>query len=239
MLQPIPWLVTLAKQLNLLSLATCLIPLAVGMRYWVRLSVPLRVVTVTVLLQVILGLLSEIGRYVWHYNILFLDLLTITETLGFGITYVLVLSRFMPRYVLLGLLALFAGVAFYETIVRGSYHSDGPPNVATFTLQFIVLLVAVLLYFDQILHDLHAILLERDPMFLISVGITLYYAGTVLVNIAAEYMKDGADPGIIWTMFMVQFVLLIFLNLVLSRAMWYAARSSHRPDSALPLIQPQ
>ncbi|SHL46324.1 hypothetical protein [Hymenobacter psychrotolerans] len=239
MLQPVPWLVALAKQLNLLSLATCIVPLLIGLRFWSRLSAPLRVVTITVLLQGILGLLSEIGRYVWNYNIVFLDLLTVSDTLGFGITYLLVLRRLTPRYVLLGLLIVFAGVAFYETVIRGSYHPGGPPNVATFTLQFMVLLTAVLLYFDQILHDLHAILLERDPMFLISVGITLYYAGTVLVNIAAEYMKDSADPGIIWTMFMVQFVLLIFLNLVLARAIWYATRSSQQPTLPLPLTQPQ
>ena len=237
MLQPVPWLVALAKQLNLFSLATCLVPLVIGLRYWSRLERPLRMVALTVVAQSSLGLLSEIGRYFWHYNIIFLHLLTTVETLGFGATYLVVLRHHTQRRVLLGLLVVFLGVAIYETIIQGGYRAYGPPNVATFALQFIVLLTAVLLYFDQILHELLAILLERDPLFLVSVGITLYYAGTVLVNIAAEYMRDGADPGIIWIMFIVQFILLIFFNMVLAMALWYASHPSRQPGPQIPLAQ--
>lgn len=120
-------------------------------------------------------------------------------------------------------LVVFLLVACYETVLLGGYKPYGPNNPATHALQF-----GVLLYFDQTLHE------ERDPLFLISVGVIFYHAGTVLINLAADYMMFSADPGIIWTMYMVQFILLILFNFLLAPALALAGRTDNPTAASAP-----
>jgi hypothetical protein len=60
----------------------------------------------------------------------------------------------------------------------------------TIVLKSTFVVVLVLLYFEQMLQELRNVRLERDPMFVISVALLLYFAGTVVTLVMKTYFID-------------------------------------------------
>lgn len=83
------------------------------------------------------------------------------------------------------------------------------------------------MYFEQVLQELRNIRLERDPMFLVSVGVTLYYSGTLMVFVMEDSMHKHQQTNQIWTMYMIQSVLLIGFNALLALALYRASKKEN------------
>ncbi|GAA4018077.1 hypothetical protein GCM10022408_34730 [Hymenobacter fastidiosus] len=99
---------------------------------------------------------------------------------------------------------------------RGLYASNTYARIA----QSILLIGAALLYFEQILQELRSIQLEHDPMFLVSVGVMLYFAGCLMVFILEDSMYAQKQITQVWMMYSIQFVLLIVFNATLTLALY-------------------
>jgi hypothetical protein len=224
-------LVGVAKELNLVSVLSYLFPLLVCVRRWHSLPAASRGLLVGALLIVGgLSVLSEVGRRLWHDNILFLYLLIWTETLFLSWIYYRNLHTRSACRLLLGAVALFVAVAVAELLYRhGLYRATTYTHVARSGL----LIGAALLYFEQVLRELRNIRLERDPMFLLSVGVTLYYAGTLMVFVLEASMQQRHQVTQIWAMYIIESVLLIGFNVLLALAL-YRTGGTDKPQAVSP-----
>jgi hypothetical protein len=220
----IVWWASLAKKLNIIALLTFLVPAAVGLWRWPALVPTYRpLVWFALVPGCLLGLLSEIGRYVFRNNIAYLHLVPLAETLVLGWAYWHALYAARTRQFLLAALGLFVGVFGAESWYwQGFWQGE---NGYTHTIQTFVLLGFALLYFEQ-----HTIRLEHDPLFLLSVGVMLYYAGTLMIFLLEIGMQHHKQADQIWTMYIIQEVLLIVFNTFLTLALWNAARPLSAPN---------
>ncbi|UOQ55328.1 hypothetical protein [Hymenobacter cellulosivorans] len=225
------WLVEFAKQFNNVALLTYLIPLGIGIRRWKRLLPAYRPLFWFVLLPGALlnGALAEYGRHVLHNNILFLRLATIGESLLLGWAYYYAFHSGRSRYILLTAVGLFLGLAILEPLsfTQAFFISY---NTFIHLIQSILLVGAAVAYFEQTLRELRNIDLGRDPMFLVSVGSILYYAGTVMVFVFEMQMQN--QPDLIWIMYIIQFILLIVFNTFLALALWNGDQSAEQVPAA-------
>jgi hypothetical protein len=222
-------LVGVAKELNLLSVLSYLLPLAVCIWRWPSLPAGSRGLVLGALLIVgSLSVLSEVGRRLWHDNILFLYLLVWTETLFLSWVYYRNLHTPSTRRLLLGAVALFVVVAVAESLYRhGLYGAKTYTRVARSGL----LIGAALIYFEQVLRELRNIRLERDPLFLLSVGVTLYYSGTLMVFVLEDSMQKRHQVNQIWAMYIIESVLLIGFNGLLALALYRAGEADRQQIS--------
>ncbi|MCB2377678.1 hypothetical protein LGH70_08805 [Hymenobacter sp. BT635] len=214
-------LVSIAKQLNLLAVFAFIVPVLVCIRRWPLLSPSSRKLILTALLITLaLNLLSETGRRLWNTNIVFLYCITWTETLFLGWAYYQAFHMPRARQLLLGAGAVFILVAVAELVLN---EFSGEQTYTRLT-QSMLLVGAALAYFEQILHELRNIRLERDPMFLVSVGVTLYYSGTLMVFVLEDSMQKQHQNSQIWMMYIIQAVLSIIFTVLVAWALHHAAR---------------
>jgi hypothetical protein len=217
-------LVSVAKQLNIVSVLSYLLPIVVCVRRWSLLPASYRGLVFGALLSIwSLSILSEVGRVVWHNNLLSNYLSIWAETLFLSAAYYQAYHTRSSRRVLLGALLLFVLVAAVECL---SWHDLFGAKTYTSIARSGLLIGAALIYFEQVLHELRNIRLEHDPMFLVSVGVTLYYAGTLMVFVLEYSMHRQHQSNQIWIMYIIEFVLLIGFNVLLGLAVYRASARS-------------
>jgi hypothetical protein len=226
-------LVSIAKQLNLLSVLAYLLPLLVCLWRWQLLPAAHRALILLALVTSLgLNVLAEVGRQVWHNNLLFISLGTWTETLFLSWAYYQAFHTRRNRRVLLAAVGVFILIALAEPLY---WHSmAGGDSIYTRVGRSILLIGAALMYFEQILRELRNIRLEQDPMFLLSVGVTLYYSGTLMVFVLEDSMQRLHQTNQIWVMFIIESVLLILFNLLLTLALYHASRRNHPAPEPQP-----
>ncbi|PJJ59149.1 hypothetical protein CLV45_0564 [Hymenobacter chitinivorans DSM 11115] len=229
-------MVQFAKQFNNVALLTYLIPLGIGIYRWKFLLPTYRPLVWFALIPGALlnGALAEYGRHVLHNNIIFLRLATVGETLLLGWAYYYAFHSGRSRFVLLAGLGIFLGLASLESS-NFAEHFFISYSSFIHLVQSVLLVGAAVAYFEQTLRELRNIDLGQDPIFMVSVGSILYYAGTLLVFISEMRLQDQAD--IIWIMYIIQFVLLIVFNTFLAIALWHGDQPSDEYTSS-PLDWP-
>lgn len=215
-------LVTIAKQLNLLSVFCYLLPVIVCVWRWPVLPHRRRIGAALVLILV-LNVWAEIGRQVWHNNIFSTYLILWSETLFLSYAYYKTFNTRLNRQLLVIALAIFLVIAVVEYVFwTGLYGTKTYTRMA----QSLLLIGAALMYFEKILRELRNIRLERDPMFLVSVGVTLYYSGTLMVFVLEDSMQKNYQINQIWLMYSIQSVLLIAFSVLVAVAVYNNSRSS-------------
>jgi hypothetical protein len=222
------WLVSFAKQFNIVALLTYLIPLGIGLSRWRTLLSPYRPLFWFALIPGCLlnGALAEYGRHVLHNNIVFLQLATIGETLCLIWAYYYAFHSVRARGILLGCVGLFLSLYFFEAFY---IHELGAgQDTYTHVAQSVILIGAAVAYFEQTLRELRNIDLSEDPIFMVSVGSILYYAGTLMVFVLESKLQ--AQPNLIWTMYIIQFILLIVFNAFLAIALWHGNQRAEQAD---------
>jgi hypothetical protein len=232
---PVPdteWLVSFAKQLNRISLLTFLFPAVVGIWHWHLISRPFKALVWYALIPgCLLGTLTEVGRLVWHNNLIFTYLVIWLETVFLGYLFYQNTHVESSRRLLKAGFVVFVVVAATEWLYFEGITGNQAYTRAT---QSILLIGATMLYFEQILQELRNIQLHRDPMFLVSIGVILYYAGALMVFILEDSMHRQHQANQIWMMYIIQFILLIVLNMLFALALWYASRP--KPETQAPPI---
>ncbi|UOQ74576.1 hypothetical protein [Hymenobacter cellulosilyticus] len=224
-------LIAVSKQLNIISLLTYLLPLGMGIWRWRYLSPAHKKILWFVLLAgIVLNSLSEIGRVVWHNNHAFVYLTNWAETLFLSWAFYLSFRSETIRRRFLWAVMAFGAVALVQVVfLRGPYASNTYARIA----QCILLVGAALAYFEQTLQELRNIRLNQDPMFLVSTGVLIYFAGSLMVYVLEDSMYAQKQFGQVWIMYSIQFVLLIIFNLLLALALYRTKPTPQQVPSQL------
>ena len=175
--------------------------------------------------------LGEYAQKAWHYNIAVYDTACILEMWFIGLVFYRTLRFPLRRYFLL-IGVIYTSFGLLDTFVL---HGLWMPNTYTMVLNSALVITLTLLYFEQTLRELRDITLEREPMFVVSVALLLYYAGTVVMFVIRnnrtdlnEYMTIGSTD---LTEYMIIGSINSIFNLVmhclLARAFWLAGRAQH------------
>ncbi|WP_187314944.1 hypothetical protein [Hymenobacter sp. BT190] len=127
--------------------------------------------------------------------------------------------RFRRYFLLLGI--LYTAFALLDTFVL---HGLMQAITYTIVLKSALVVVLTMLYFEQVLRELRNVRLERDPMFVISVALLLYYAGTVMSLVMRDYFfnQNALFQG--YVAFAVNSVLNIVMHGLIAWAFWLAGR---------------
>ncbi|OUJ73283.1 hypothetical protein [Hymenobacter crusticola] len=213
MLQIPAWLLTASDVLEWVSQLSVLVPLAIAWRRRVFFTPAVRVLSGYVYLSLFTSLALQIGRHVLHLNNPVQHLYTLLKTLLFGRMYYLALRRPWHRqlvyWLTLGFIGFAALDAFYlEGLTR--YNSYGR------AVQSLLLIGFAMLYFEQMLRELRVSRLEQDPLFLASVGLVIYSAGTGMLFVLINNFNESLS--ILTLAFDSVFLLNIAFNVLLSFA---------------------
>ncbi|MBO0360207.1 hypothetical protein J0X19_19755 [Hymenobacter sp. BT186] len=172
----------------------------------------------------ILTVVGEILFAAKRHNLFVWNIVTVLETLLLGYAFYLALNSRIIR----SFIRIAAGL-FIVTATADFFFISGleATTIYTVALESILLITVVLLYFERSLHELRTTPLEQHPMFVIGIGVIVYFAGTTMVFL----LKDSVRGIQMVMMMMVNSVLSFVLNLVIARAFWLVGR---KPVSLLP-----
>lgn len=194
-----------------------LLPIWVGYRRWFVLEKHYRTVLWCCVMWAALTIVGEILFAAKQHNLFVWNTVTVLETLLLGYAFYLVLrspkTRKLLRIAASGFIALAVADFFYFS----GLHATTVYTVAT---ESVLLITIVLLYFEQLLQELRKTPLSRNPMFLIGIGVIIYFSGTVMIFL----LQDSVSGVQEMLMMMVNSVLSIVLNSIIAWALFLAGR---------------
>ncbi|RSK48286.1 hypothetical protein EI291_11175 [Hymenobacter rigui] len=206
---------------------TSLIPAWYGIRRWQQLTPAIRYIAWFVIVPgAVLGIGAEVGRWVFRYNLVILSAVTLCETVLLAGAYARALHSPRIRWWFKRAVGLFLLVACVETGL--SVHFSRPINNYSHFLQTFICIGLAFAYFEQLLRELPNIHLERDPMFLVSVGVCLYYTGSITIFMLEPYMQKQHTTLQLWIMFIIQSALYMLLNGFIMLALHYEGHVAQR-----------
>ncbi|UOQ74574.1 hypothetical protein [Hymenobacter cellulosilyticus] len=217
------WLLTLCEYLEHMASLVVLLPLGLAFWRWPRLPPALRIMTgYLVFTETIMLASSLIDLYwpawsssIWH-------LFTLVQTLLFLRIYYLTLTSLKIRRFIPGLALVFTAFALLDSLYLEGLHQM---NAYTHVLQSALLIGLALLYFEQLLTELHVIRLEQDPLFLVSSAVVLYFSGTVLLYVFVNKFSSPADYASHQVIYTLNAMVNLIQYLLFALAFWYAGRS--------------
>lgn len=175
---------------------------------------------------------AYIAHRLWAYNVAVYDLVDLLEMwfIGWSYYYALKLGKLRRCFLPLGI--VYSLFAFLEAfVIHGLYLIIS----YTITIKSVLIIALSILYFDQCLHDLRNIMLERDPMFLVSVALLLYYAGTVAMFAILNSISTYEEQAVIYTL---NSFLNVVMHTLIARALWLGGRKQQTLLPHLFQLQP-
>ncbi|MCC2548177.1 hypothetical protein LJY25_17135 [Hymenobacter sp. BT175] len=220
---PEHWVIPFSAKLETVAYLSAALPLAVAWRRRHLLSPPLQVLF---WIPVYILIASGIAWYLSHkyyYNLPFIHLTTVVETLLYILVYYRALAAPRTRYYI-----KLATVGFLVFAAFDSFYLEGMQQINSYTnaLETFIIISLALLYFEQTLHDLSAARLERDPLFLASVGIVLYLTGTVTIYLLMARTVTDEDELTYSAMSIITSLLLLLLCGMLTWSFLMAGRAN-------------
>jgi hypothetical protein len=174
----------------------------------------------------VMTLLGESLRLCGYHNVIVWNAVTILEVLFIGRAFYLAIHSVRSRRLLRLIGVLFITVATLDnTYLSDAYHS----TAYTTALGSVIVILLVLLYFEQTLHELRAITLEREPMFVIGVGVLIYYAATTVI-----FLQEFVPILESQRMMVINSIFCIVFHIIIARAFSLAAQTK---DSMLAPLQ--
>ena len=167
------------------SLVTVIAANVVGAVRFKRLDPALRYLAILVFFEIFIEVLSRAVGARQGSNLFLLPVDTLVE---FGLLAGTYRRALWPSAVSRGLPAV---VAIFSLASLLSY--AGPANLLQFNslqrlAESLLVLGLVLLYFYKVIRELVIVHLEREPMFWVSVGLLLYFAGNVFIFVSSNYV---------------------------------------------------
>ncbi|TGE16618.1 hypothetical protein [Hymenobacter elongatus] len=214
------WLLTFCEYLEQMASLVVLVPLGLAFWRWPHLPPPLRLLTGSLLFTELVLLASglvELYRPGWSYAVW--HVFTLVQTLLFCRIYYLTLVSPVVRR-LLRLAALgFTVFAFCDSLYLEGFQQV---NAYTHVAQSALLIGLALLYFEQLLNELHIIRLEQDPLFLVSTAIVLYFSGTVLLYVFVNKLSATTDHASHQMIYTLNAMVNLIQYMLFALAFWYA-----------------
>ncbi|KAA9332395.1 hypothetical protein F0P96_13050 [Hymenobacter busanensis] len=208
--------------LDRVSTLSIALPLVVGLVRRRQLSAPSRPLMWYCILWAILHPLELACRKLFHYNIFLFHLCTPLETGLLAAAY----YRALPQPRLRQLVRWVAGPFLLLCLADAVWLSGlWKINAYARAVQSALLVSLGLAYFWQMLRELRVVRPEHDPMFLTSVGMILYFTGTVG---AYTLTATTTEPQVILLLQLAHGVCNTAFNLLLAAAFWYDGRQVRR-----------
>ena len=154
-----------------------LVPLVIGLRRWRYLSPAARIIVYYFGFWSVEAFVDQWSRRVLHNNIYLYHVTVLVETLLLGWAYYQVYDLKPIRRIMPWVGAMFTWVAFVDACwLAGLYQL----NRVTRAVQVVLMLTMILLYFEQWTREARAVSPWRNLMFMTSVGLAIYYTGSVM-----------------------------------------------------------
>ncbi|WP_167856336.1 hypothetical protein [Hymenobacter metallicola] len=171
-------------------------------------------------LALLLSSLVELYRPQWNYALW--HVFTLVQTLFFFRIYYLTLSARTVRRLIKFMAGGFTVFALLDT-----FYLEGLQQVNSYThvAQSALLIGLALLYFEQLLNELHITRLEQDPLFLVSSAVVLYFSGTVLLYVFVNKLSAPADYASHQVIYTLNAMVNLVQYLLFALAFWYAGRA--------------
>jgi len=223
-----PWLVTLADYLERIANVFVLLPLGLAGWRWPLLSPALRLLAVYLVVAEATLLTASLAQLYWpQWGLVVWHGFSIIQTLFFLRIYYLTL-----RLPLLPRLIIWAAPLFTLFAICDTLYLEGIQRVNAYThvLQSALLITLALFYFEQLLNELQVVRLERDPLFLVSTAVVLYFSGTVLMYVFINHFlttNDYAGNRVIYT---INSIVNLVQYSLFALAFWYAGQTPQVPS---------
>ena len=198
-----------------------LVPLGVGLYQWYKGGK--QVAKLVLLFVCFLVVVEGLGYYLGarKINNLWLSHVYIPiEYALLSLIYFFAFENKIIRRVLCVSVVLFALFCIYDVFyIESMLTFNSYPR----TVESALLIALALLYFNKVFHGMDMLYLERDPMFLLSAGIIIYFAGSVtfygLVNMMMAQSQEHTR-----VLFSIIYVLNFGFNMLLALVLWRAPR---------------
>ncbi|MBD2715610.1 hypothetical protein KBK19_11230 [Microvirga sp. STR05] len=177
-------------------------------------------------------ILGEACGKLLGYNIAVWQTVDILDVWFIGTVYYHVLRFRLRRYFLLSgvLYTAFALVDMFviNDLWNGIKNELVTVNNYTLVVKHLLLISLILLYFEQSLRHLRNVALERDPVFIISVALLIFHAGTFVLFLVRTSLTS------LWEYNSMTIPLLTTLNLVMYVLLAYAFWLTGREPQTVP-----
>ncbi|OON68757.1 hypothetical protein [Hymenobacter sp. CRA2] len=204
-----------------------LVPFLIGLWYWRRLDAAARIIVLYFGFWSVEGFVNLWSVHVLRTNIYLYHVTVLVETWLLGWAYYVVLrSEFIRR------LMLPLGLAFTVVCLLDAFVWSGLSHFNTYarTVQVVLLLALILLYFEQWLQDLR-VQPWADFMFVVSVAQAIYYTGSFMPYLLQGTTQNRAVSDAISGMIIATTYLITMM--MMTWALWREARSPANDMSRL------
>ncbi|WP_426490695.1 hypothetical protein [Hymenobacter sp. 102] len=223
------WFITLCKGIDFVVYWAMVIPVAIAQynRKWLVGGLRTLRFVPLFLLAMYCGL--QVAIHVWAYGLPLNHLNTIGETL----LYLKVYHDEFTSTVIKRRIRI-ASVIFLFFALIDSFWLEGFHQINSYTniLESGLIITLILIYFEIHILKNRKIVALRKPMFIASIGIILYLAGTIVVHLITNYLIATNDEGSARLVYLISSILLLVMTILFSRAFWLA----QQPKPSLKLF---
>lgn len=211
------WLISIGYYLDLFAAFSMLIPFGMAWRRRAYLTGGLRPLAVLPGFLFVSYWLMQLGIYIWHNNIAIAHLNTVVESLILIQVYHDNAKKLKQRQIIRWMMLAFVCFAFAD-----SFFIEGFNQINSYTNLFesIIVTILILAYFEEAIFIHHEYNLLKAPLFITSIGVLLYLAGTVMLYLFSEHLIRTNDLHTYRAFYLFSSFLFFVLAMLLTRAFY-------------------
>jgi hypothetical protein len=191
------------------------VPVIIGLWRWRHISPPARIICYYFLFWAVEPVVDLWSRRVLHTNIYLFHVSVLVETLLLGWAYYQVLNLQLVRRIMPWVGVLFTLVALADAFWINGLNQD---NTVARVVQVPLVLIMVLLYFEQWIRELHSGSPWRNFMFIVNVALVIYYTSSVV-----SYLNLGSGGAAAAVMGIIIGLAVLVRLLLMTWALWQEA----------------
>lgn len=173
----VSWMQDAQSVLNFISSFGVVVPLIIGLYGWAKLSPAARTLVVYFGFWFVEAFVDLWSRKALHTNMWLFHVTVLVETWLLGWAYYRVLDVKLVRRLLPWAGVVFTLVALADAFWINDLHHE---NTVARVVQVSLMLTLIMTYFEQWLREMRADSPWYDFMFMVSVGLAIYYTGSVM-----------------------------------------------------------
>lgn len=216
--------------IGIISYISNTIPPVIGLLYWRRLNISQRIAGLLICVLIAYELINGFlflpeGR---NNRILF-STYTIWEfslvALAYSFAFTDPASRRRIRWLVVG----FDVFAIIDIVF---FLKPNDMNALARSVETLLLIGLALLYLRQLLDELRVQRLSRHPMFWLTVGVLVYFPGTLILFSAFNWFSANLPKDVQYDLWSLNYVANIVFNLFIATALWLPPDQPQPPTSA-------
>ncbi|MCA8829112.1 hypothetical protein [Hymenobacter pini] len=227
------WFITLCKGIDFVVYWAMVIPIAIAQynRRW--LVGGLRTLRFIPLFLLVMYCCAQVAIILWRYTLPINHL----NTVGEALLYLKVYHDEFTNSIIKRRVRLVA-VIFLAFAVVDSFWLEGFQQINAYTnlIESFLIITLALIYFEIHILRRQRIAALRKPMFVASIGIILYLAGTIVLHLVTNHLIAANDEGDARIVYLISSFLLFLMVTLFSRAFWLARPVKALDTTTAPII---